>query len=119
MFSFPLHKVNKIDITQTLPTTFLPLLWVEEAVEIPSNLIQKIDNELFFILRIVDVVKWGITILGALIMSGGVGLYYKGQNSNVQDSPKSTGSHKAASTDFLANKFTQNYEMGNQNTGYM
>lgn len=114
-FSFPMHKVNKIDISQNLPTVLLPFIWVEEGIELPDFLITKLNNELFRVLKFLDVVRWLITILGAGIVSGGVGLYYKEKYAP----PVKPDSGISQKSETLGDKGTQSHEMGHTNFGYL
>ncbi|KAK6621164.1 hypothetical protein RUM43_011470 [Polyplax serrata] len=114
-FSFPLRKINKINITQTLPNVLLPFVWLEEGVELPDHLIEKIDSELFRILRFLDVIKWVATLFGAAIVSGGIGLYYKEQNAL----PITPSSGSSRQSDFKSDKVTQNHELGHTNLAYI
>lgn len=114
-FSFPLGKINKIDITKNLPDTLLPFLWVEESIELPDYLIDKLNSELFRILQFLDVIKWVITLFGAGVVSGGVGLYYKEKNS-LPITPTSSATSKKI--DNPTDK-TITHELGHTNFGYI
>lgn len=114
-FSFPLGKINKIDITKNLPDTLLPFLWVEESIELPDYLIDKLNSELFRILQFLDVIKWVITLFGAGVVSGGVGLYYKEKNS-LPITPTSSATSKKI--DNPTDK-TTTHELGHTNFGYI
>lgn len=78
------------------------------------------DGQLFKLLRAVDIVRWLLTVLGGVVVGGGVGLYYKRQN-NLSISPSQSANKKLDQpNDFLGDKKGNNdLDGGHNNYGYI
>ncbi|RZC31976.1 sensory neuron membrane protein 1-like, partial [Asbolus verrucosus] len=79
-FSMPIEPNPKVQIFNNLPTTVLPLFWVEEGVALNNTFTGPLKS-LFKIMKIVKVVKW-LILVGCLGGLGGAAYLYfskKGQ----------------------------------------
>nr|AXU25116.1 sensory neuron membrane protein 1-1 [Cyrtorhinus lividipennis] len=89
-FNIKSHPVKKIPLMKELPTGMIPIMWIEEGVELPQDFIDLLEANLFRAIRMVGVGRWIIMILGLGLIGGGVFLYYKRKQAptNGSVSPK-------------------------------
>lgn len=62
-----IKKVNQIDVTQKLPTALLPILWIDEGIELNDELQRMIKNRLLIILLLLKIVHYGLVAGGVLV----------------------------------------------------
>lgn len=68
--------------TENMRKVVLPILWVEEGVEIPDDLVEDLNNLYFNPLKILDIVKWVLIGVGAGVTALGAGalIYLKSKS---------------------------------------
>lgn len=62
-----IKKVNQIDVTQKLPTALLPILWIDEGIELNEELQKMIKNRLLIILLLLKIVHYTLVAGGILV----------------------------------------------------
>lgn len=62
-----IKKVNQIDVTEKLPTVLLPILWLDEGIELNEELQKMIKNRLLIILLLLNIVHYTLLVGGVLV----------------------------------------------------
>lgn len=62
-----IKKVNQIDVTEKLPTVLMPILWIDEGIELNDELQKMIKNRLIIILLILKIVHYTLVVGGTLV----------------------------------------------------
>lgn len=62
-----IKKVNQIDVTQKLPTVLLPILWIDEGIELNDELQKMIKNRLLIILLLLKIAHYTMVVGGILV----------------------------------------------------
>lgn len=73
-FSLPIEPIAKVSFMKTLPEALLPIMWVEEGLELNSTFTHQLDATLFRTMRIMKVVKW--LILSFSLVGMGVAAFF-------------------------------------------
>ncbi|XP_063972370.1 sensory neuron membrane protein 2-like [Diachasmimorpha longicaudata] len=63
-FNIFLRPVDKVSLTSRLNTTLMPILWFDEGIDLPDELIDQLNRELLDNLRLINVVCWSLFALG-------------------------------------------------------
>nr|UQE86052.1 sensory neuron membrane protein [Tropidothorax elegans] len=79
-FNIPIHPIKKVNLMKDLPEALVPLMWVEEGLELDQKFIDILEANLFRNIRIVGVTKWVLLSLGLVMIAGGAGLHYYRKN---------------------------------------
>lgn len=87
-FNIDVHPIDKIDLMKEIPTVLLPILWVQEGMELKQEYLDKV-NGIFKIIGAVDVIKWILMVAGGgLGAAGALATYRKKSNEmDVEVSP--------------------------------
>lgn len=62
-----IKKVNQIDVTQKLPTVLMPILWLDEGVELNDEMQALVKNRLIIILLVLKIIHYGMMAGGAVV----------------------------------------------------
>lgn len=63
------RRIDQIDLTQKLQTHLLPILWVDEGINLNGQSIQMLNDQLFVYLYIADVLTFSMMIGGAVLLA--------------------------------------------------
>nr|AMA98188.1 chemosensory protein [Blattella germanica] len=99
-FNIFMHKSNQVDIVKNVTPSLLPILWVQENMELHQEYIDKI-LDMFLIISIMGAMKWIMIVIGGVITATGLFFLMRKKNDNhtvITGSPpialKSTGKPK-------------------------
>lgn len=62
-----IKKVNQIDVTEKLPTVLMPILWIDEGIELNEELQKMIKNRLIIMLLLLKSVHYTLLVGGTLV----------------------------------------------------
>lgn len=62
------RRIDHIDLTQKLQTHLLPILWVDEGINLNDQSIEMLNNQLFNKIYIVDVLTFTMMIGGGIML---------------------------------------------------
>lgn len=62
-----IKKVNQVDVTEKLLTALMPILWIDEGIELNEELQKMIKNRLIIILLILKIVHYTLLVGGTLV----------------------------------------------------
>lgn len=91
-----------------------------QGIELNDEFVSKLDGQLFRIIRIVDIIKWLLTAVGAAFIAAGIALHFKRQK-NLSISPTVTARRNIdIHSDFLGEKKPHNGQNdgGHTNLGF-
>ncbi|XP_034839455.2 sensory neuron membrane protein 2 [Maniola hyperantus] len=71
-FNVFMRPVTAIPATQPLRTTLMPILWVEEGMDLPDDFVDMVKNRLLANLRLVDILVPVVIALSCLVLVLGV-----------------------------------------------
>ncbi|XP_022913485.2 sensory neuron membrane protein 2-like [Onthophagus taurus] len=66
-FNMILRPIKGIDMTQTLTPAMVPLIWIDEGVELTDDLIDELDEKYLSKLVLVDAVTWTLIAVGIVL----------------------------------------------------
>lgn len=79
-----LRAIDRLTLTAQLSESVVPILWVDEGIELNDEMIQMLNDELFSVLLILDVVTWVLIGLGIAAILGCLIWYFVARrNQNV------------------------------------
>ncbi|KAJ9589995.1 hypothetical protein L9F63_016887, partial [Diploptera punctata] len=81
-FNVPIHPIDKIDLMKEVPTVLLPILWVQEGLELKQEFIDKVAS-IFTIMGAVGVMKWIMMVLGGGLGAAGAAVTYMKKNTEM------------------------------------
>ncbi|BES93073.1 Sensory neuron membrane protein 1 [Nesidiocoris tenuis] len=76
-FNIKSHPVKKISMMKNLPEGMIPIMWIEEGLELGQEFIDILEANLFRTMKIVGVSKWLLMLMGLGLLGGGAFLHYK------------------------------------------
>lgn len=79
-FSLPMEPVPKVSFMKDMPTAMMPLMWVEEGLDLNITFTHQLDASLFRMLRIMKVVKWLIFSLSLAGVASAAFLHFRTKN---------------------------------------
>nr|AMA98191.1 chemosensory protein [Blattella germanica]WPE03555.1 sensory neuron membrane protein 1d [Blattella germanica] len=87
-FNIAIHKIDKIDLMKDIPTVLLPIMWVQEGMELKQEYLDKVGS-IFKILGAVGILKWVMMVLGGGMGAAGAGIAYKKKSTemNLEGTP--------------------------------
>uniref|UniRef100_A0A8D8NYF0 Sensory neuron membrane protein 2 n=4 Tax=Culex pipiens TaxID=7175 RepID=A0A8D8NYF0_CULPI len=97
-FNMFLRRIDSIRLTDRLPTTLFPVLWIEEGIALNEDMVKLIDDSLMKILTILDIVQWTMIAIGLFLAISMPILYFtKRRPSSGTITPTLTTTTSAAS----------------------
>ncbi|XP_046467566.1 sensory neuron membrane protein 2 isoform X1 [Neodiprion pinetum] len=66
-FNIFLRPISRISLTTNLPTTLMPIVWIDESIELTDELIDELNASLFDVLDLVNTILWGVIAGGAVL----------------------------------------------------
>uniref|UniRef100_A0A1Q3FQQ9 Sensory neuron membrane protein 2 n=1 Tax=Culex tarsalis TaxID=7177 RepID=A0A1Q3FQQ9_CULTA len=97
-FNMFLRRIDSIRLTDRLPTTLFPVLWIEEGIALNDDMVKLIDDSLMKVLTILDVVQWTMIAIGLFLAVSMPILYFtKRRPSSGSITPTLTTTTSAAS----------------------
>ncbi|KAH8375190.1 hypothetical protein KR200_001225 [Drosophila serrata] len=85
-FNMFLKSINRITITENLPTVLMPAIWVEEGIQLNSEMVAFFKKKLINSLKTLNIVHWG-TLCGGIGVAVLSLLYYIYQRGRVEEPP--------------------------------
>ncbi|CAH0560924.1 unnamed protein product [Brassicogethes aeneus] len=112
-FNMPLNANDKVDLFKTMPSSVLPLFWIEEGVEL-NNTFTKPLKDLFKIKKIVKIGTWLVMVVSVVLMAGAAYVYFsKSGSANV------TPVEKSDTPDNVKNMIHMNMNYGMNDEGHV
>lgn len=71
-FNMPLTISDKIDVLNKINEMIFPVMWIDEGADIDEENIKVFKGKLVTPILLVDIAKWGLIALGALMTIGGI-----------------------------------------------
>nr|WNX29034.1 sensory neuron membrane protein 2 [Odontotermes formosanus] len=68
--NIPLHRTDSIDLLKNIKSTLLPILWMQENMELHQEYVDKI-LDLFLIISIMGAMKWIMVAVGGVLTATG------------------------------------------------
>ncbi|XP_069694772.1 sensory neuron membrane protein 1-like [Periplaneta americana] len=78
-FSVPIHAIEKVDLMKELPTALVPILWVQEGMELDKKYLDKV-RKIYKTRRLVNIFMWIVMIAGGGMGAAGAVLELRGRN---------------------------------------
>lgn len=63
-----LRRIDQIDLTQRLQTHLMPILWVDEGINLDATSIAMLNDQMFVYIYAADVVSFSLMIGGSLLL---------------------------------------------------
>lgn len=82
-FNMFLRKIDRISLTENLRTSLMPVLWVEEGIELNDEMVNLIKGDLVNVLLLLDIVQWGLVGFGSVLALGMFSLFFCGKNKKL------------------------------------
>ncbi|XP_022900252.2 sensory neuron membrane protein 2-like [Onthophagus taurus] len=73
-YNMVLRNIGGVTVTSRLPSTIYPVLWIEETMELPSNLIDKIHDKYLSELNTITIITWALIGCGIALFILGIAL---------------------------------------------
>nr|WBU77221.1 sensory neuron membrane protein [Odontothrips loti] len=74
-FNMFTHPVPKVPAMKNMAEALVPILWIEEGIDLPDVFLELLETNLFRTLRIMDAATWTALGLGLLLALGGAALF--------------------------------------------
>lgn len=62
-----IKKVNQIDVTQKLQTVLMPILWLDEGIELNDEMQSMIKDRLLIVLLVLKIIYYALMAGGAVV----------------------------------------------------
>ncbi|XP_043649460.1 sensory neuron membrane protein 2 isoform X1 [Drosophila teissieri] len=85
-FNMFLKSINRISITENLPTVLMPAIWVEEGIQLNSEMVAFFKKKLINTLKTLNIVHWA-TLCGGIGVAVMCLIYYIYQRGRVAEPP--------------------------------
>uniref|UniRef100_T1IC90 Sensory neuron membrane protein 1 n=1 Tax=Rhodnius prolixus TaxID=13249 RepID=T1IC90_RHOPR len=76
-FNLPLHPIRYVNVTRKIKPTLMPILWLEENLDLDGELMDFLEANLLSNLRLANGVKWTLIVLGVSLCFVGVFMHQK------------------------------------------
>ncbi|KAM3961979.1 sensory neuron membrane protein 1-like [Aphomia sociella] len=77
-FNILLFKHEKLELCKNLPNTIAPLFWVEEGLALNKTFVNMLKHQLFWPLRVVNILRWTLLTFGILGALGSGIFHFRG-----------------------------------------
>lgn len=61
----------------------MPVLWVEEGIELNDDMVNLIKGDLVNVLLLLDIVQWGLVGFGSMLALGMFSIFFCGKNKKL------------------------------------
>ncbi|XP_036672330.1 sensory neuron membrane protein 2 isoform X1 [Drosophila suzukii] len=85
-FNMFLKSINRIGITENLPTVLMPAIWVEEGIQLNGEMVAFFKKKLINTLKTLNIVHWA-TLCGGIGVAVICLIYYVYQKGRVEEPP--------------------------------
>ncbi|XP_016969029.1 sensory neuron membrane protein 2 isoform X3 [Drosophila rhopaloa] len=85
-FNMFLKSINRIGITENLPTVLMPAIWVEEGIQLNGEMVAFFKKKLINTLKTLNIVHWA-TLCGGIGVAVMCLIYYIYQKGRVEEPP--------------------------------
>lgn len=85
-FNMFLKSINRIGITENLPTVLMPAIWVEEGIQLNGEMVAFFKKKLINTLKTLNIVHWA-TLCGGIGVAVACLIYYIYQRGRVVEPP--------------------------------
>ncbi|XP_052846716.1 sensory neuron membrane protein 2 isoform X1 [Drosophila gunungcola] len=85
-FNMFLKSINRIGITENLPTVLMPAIWVEEGIQLNGEMVAFFKKKLINTLKTLNIVHWA-TLCGGIGLAVICLIYYIYQKGRVEEPP--------------------------------
>ncbi|XP_050742428.1 sensory neuron membrane protein 2 isoform X1 [Drosophila biarmipes] len=85
-FNMFLKSINRIGITENLPTVLMPAIWVEEGIQLNGEMVAFFKKKLINTLKTLNIVHWA-TLCGGIGVAVICLVYYIYQKGRVEEPP--------------------------------
>ncbi|XP_017053105.1 sensory neuron membrane protein 2 isoform X1 [Drosophila ficusphila] len=85
-FNMFLKSINRIGITENLPTVLMPSIWVEEGIQLNGEMVAFFKKKLINTLKTLNIVHWA-TLCGGIGVAVICLIYYIYQKGRVEEPP--------------------------------
>lgn len=78
-----LKKIDNIEITKNLRTVLMPILWVDEGIELDEEMVELLNSSLIRVLLYLNIIVYGLIVIGFTIFLVLIIWYYYGKRKKV------------------------------------
>lgn len=79
-----LRKIDQIEITKNLRTVLMPILWIDEGIELDENMVELLNSSLIRILMYLNIIVYGMIVIGFTIFLTLITWYYYDRRENAK-----------------------------------
>lgn len=78
-----LRKIDQIEITKNLRTVLMPILWVDEGIELDENMVELLNSSLIRVLLYLNIIVYGLIVIGFTMFLVFIIWYYYGRRKKI------------------------------------